>query len=637
MKHLIFTLPLLIFSPLLCSHAPLGSTVAPLPPPPPLLFLSPCIISAVAMGKATPTKAKILVTGPPPLYEDNTGGPSAVVDVGAPTIWSPPPPSSSSTSTIGACGSHDSGATARWGHAVELSPSESVLCIMAGRPCGGGDAIAKPPLPLLACTSAQSMRSAKAPHLWQPVPAHVLSTEAKGGVVGEAQWPHYAPWWLTWETRPHDADRPVCAMAEGGWANGRRLSGIRTFSIDAGHNDSGSDQHPPTPDVVSAQHQRQTRSHHSVTFVKTTAYRFGGETQEGTVAAWGTLDDDAVSRVATPPTPQQQQQAPPSRPGTPSSPPPQPTPPTAHCPPPRAAHGSCCLSQRYVVVVCGRRVMWAGDGADSALSGGRGGSTSPGKAAAAKGSAARAASVNKRGAPAGKAGETSGEGGAAAGTAPAASTATLTALSDVAIFDTLLSAWVPVCVTGGSGPRGRYAAAVAAVPTSVMHQREVLVLGGLDAAGHVCNDAWLLQIVSGAEGELTDAAKEAGGGAAAASVITARWVRLSLPSAHATTAPNNASGAGAPHAPSFFARHHAAAVVSSQRIAYVVGGCGKREGDAAALPTAYTLALPHLTAATVHAEEGDGATALPAGAESAGASPAAAGGGAAAPTAKGKR
>ncbi|KPA77692.1 hypothetical protein ABB37_07025 [Leptomonas pyrrhocoris] len=616
------------------------------------------------MGKVSSARGKGVASGPPQLYEETISGPPLVVDVGNPTVWANTTVAAATAATeesVRRNSAAGAAVTARWGHAAELSPNESVLCIVGGRPCdcaaaAAAAAEATTAFDLLAWTSAHLGRNTKASHVWQSIPCQPVSagteatrdsTKQRTSTADErqsvVQWPHYAPWGVTWETKALEAERPVGAWVDGGWSRGRRLADTRCFSPIG--RDVDAPVRPPTS-LPSA-----TRSHHSVTAVHGVRFRFGGEAQAGTVAALGTIVDNATADdggSATAGTPAEQASSLPRQgsPTYPSVPPPPPPPPQQQqqqqqqqVPPPRAAHGACCLCDRYLFVFGGRAVHWQGDGADASRSptpAGRGrgaaGGNSPGKASTVGKAASRTTSVNKRGSPASK----GGDGGNNTNGADAVATAVLTVHRDVAVYDTRLSAWLPVHITGGPGPCARYAAAVAAVPTpapstagALVHHREVFVLGGLDAEGAVCADAWLLQILSGADGELAEApapAPAAKNGPAAVTargppVVRARWVRMNAPCECASAAASSAGGsppasldlslpsaavvvaAAAAAVPSAFARHHAAAVVSSQRVAYVVGGCGPAAATAAAQPHACTLALPYLTPTTVHVEE----------------------------------
>ena len=596
------------------------------------------------MGKPSAAKAKVVSSGPPQLYEEAISGPPFVVDVGTPNVWT-----NTVTAIIAEASTQQStqeeevAVTARWGHSVELSPNESTVCIIGGRLCGRvpGTAGAVPSAApvvttdLLAWTLSHNFRSSKASHVWQTIacqPTQItisnMRDESKRDFIAEQQqqqqhpasasWPHFAPWWVEWDSRAHEGERPVRAFVDGGWAAGRRLAGTVAFVPASQDADASS-----TLLALSTSCDRTRRSHHSVTEVQGVRYRFGGETQEGTVAALEPLEEAALpsphakdsrqnsshassnntangemstktAAAESPPSPRLG--SPPARP--PSSVPQQQQ--QQQVPPPRAVHGACCLCQRYLLIFGGRRVDLHGGGADSGRTrspSGKERSISPGKASVAGKAAARAAAVSKRGAPADKGGDTS-------TATSAAGVAVLTAHRDVAVYDTRLRAWLPVRVTGGSGPCARYAAAFTAVPTSTsagvaaaMNHREALLLGGIDAAGQTCADAWLLQILSGADGELANAPAANAG---TLPVVTVRWVRLSLPSGfNALAGAHAATPVG-----SLFARHHAAAVVSSQRIAYVVGGCsGDSSTAAAALPHVYTLALPHLTSTTVRVDD----------------------------------
>jgi hypothetical protein len=656
------------------------------------------------MGKPSAAKSRAVPAGPPRLYEETVRGSSFVVDVGSPIVWANTTAVAGTTASVEGVGKHSSeegiAVTARWGHSMELSPNEGVLCIIGGRPCsravasaGGsgvpvlkaGSAVSADGAPqLLAWTSAHHVRSSKAPHVWQCAPCEPAHAEATPSATPATsadeegsrkliRWPHYAPWWVTWEANTHEGERPTHAWVDGGWGNGHRLAYRQAFVLVG---DSYVEPSRADRAAIAA-----TRSHHTVTAVQGVRYRFGGEMQDGTVAALERVEADAptvpltplpegesdgISRTAAAVAPHNStatsDSPPPARPessasaydGTPmpASPSPQPQQQQQQAPPPRAAHGACCLCQRYLIVFGGRRVDLQDDGVDAARapsSSGKAGGGSGGRVTGSAGKASAASkaatSASKRGAPAGKGGDGSGSGTDA--TSTTATTAVLTALKDVAVYDTRLAVWLPVVITGGPGPRPRYAAAVAAVPSSTspivagsaVQHREVLVVGGLDGSGQVCDDAWLLQILSGADSELADApdnntaaagggaaSKEGGSAATATSagslpVVTARWVRLNLPSNFASIAASSvnssllaspaaaAAGASPAVALSVLARHHAAAVVSHQRIAYVVGGCGMAGASTvAAQPTAYTLALPPLTSTSVRVDDADGVT-----------------------------
>ncbi|KPI85663.1 hypothetical protein ABL78_5284 [Leptomonas seymouri] len=622
------------------------------------------------MVRTSPGKAKAASSGVPQLYDETISGPCSVVDVGNPTAWANTISGAVSPTAADGAVKYSSekgvAVTARWGHAVELSPNESVLCIIAGRPCSHATAAAEATaFDLVAWTPTLNVRSAKAAHVWQSIPYQPSSasadttsappeTASTHEMLTAARWPHYAPWWLTWEMRPHEGERPVGAWVDGGWAAGHRLADTQLFvPISYGDNKQ---PHQPTPT------HSISRSHHSVTLVQGVRFRFGGETQAGTVTALDTIDEASVVPPAVTDsshnTPGERcataageapvdLNAAPRRLDSPAAPSsvnaaasPQQQQPKA--PPPRAAHSACCLCQRFLVVFGGRRVNWQDDGTDATRgpspSGreGRGAGNGLGKGASTGKAASRATSVNRRGAPGGKGTDNHNHSSGA----DAVSTAVLTVHKDVAVYDTRLKLWLPVHIAGGPGPCARYAAAVAAVPTpassssgNLVNHREVLVVGGLDAGGQVCSDAWLLQILSGAESELAEMpssarkeSKAAHANTPALPVVTARWVRLNLPSGLTSTAlpnsdrssPVSVNSLSSPTALStVFARHHAAAVVSSQRIAYVVGGCGQGgHSEVAAQPSVYTLSLPHLTSTTVRVEEAanaDGAAAEGAG------------------------
>ncbi|CAC9455404.1 conserved hypothetical protein [Leishmania infantum JPCM5] len=557
------------------------------------------------MPKLSSSKAKVAAaaaSGPPALYGEDLSGPPLVVEVTAPSVW---------TATAGADASSNEECLtggARWGHAAMLSPSESVLCIVGGAPCQRPHAAEQAPAPLWEYTSvapsrvptAMSASAMKAPvaaaRAWKAGAARRAARQdairgANAGAAEDHDWPLFASWWASWPSG-NGADGPAVMYADGGWSGACRIAGVRAFAD--GANGDPSFTLPPS----SAAGTSSTRSHHSVTCVLGRLLRFGGETQQGTAAALeeidgasGSLDEkqqadgehrNAEGREVAVPEP------------TSTTPRLQPA---LGPPPPRAAHGACSLSQRYIVIVGGRQVHTQADDVSAVAAG-----ASAGKGARAKKTTAmRALSPGKRGGASGK----DGKGSSAALEASVPASATLTTLKDVAVYDAKLGAWLPVRVVGGGAvPCARYAAAVAAVPMpgaappTSRHrspvadavQREVLVVGGLDAEGAVCADAWLMQVMSGADAELAEvpAGTLADSASTAVPVVKIRWVRLELPKAAA----------------SVFQRHHAAVAVSSQRIMYLVGGCGPH---GAAEPCACTLQLPPLTSASVRlADEAGG-------------------------------
>lgn len=567
------------------------------------------------MPKLSSSKAKAAAaaaSGPPALYGEDLSGPPLVVEVNAPSAW---------TATTGADASSNEECLtggARWGHAAMLSPSESVLCIVGGTPCQRPHAAEQAPVPVWEYTAvtpsrvptAMSASAIKVPVAAAAAPAAAAAAAcawragaarravqqdaihgAHAGAAEDHDWPLFACWWASWPSG-NGADGPSVMYADGGWSGARRIAGVRAFAT--GANGDPSFTSPPS----SAAGISSTRSHHSVTCVLGRLLRFGGETQQGTAAALeeidgasGSLDEkqqvdgehrNAEGREAAVPEPTST---------TPR------LPPALGPPPPRAAHGACSLSQRYMVVVGGRQVHTQADDTGAVASG-----ASAGKGARAKKiTAMRALSPGKRGGASGK----DGKGSPDALEASALASATLTTLKDVAVYDAKLGAWLPVRVVGGGAvPCARYAAAVAAVPMpgaappTSRHrslvadavQREVLVVGGLDADGAICTDAWLLQVMSGADAELAEvpAGTPADSASTAVPVVKIRWVRLELPKAAA----------------SVFQRHHAAVAVSSQRMVYLVGGCGPH---GAAEPCVCTLQLPPLTSASVRlADEAGG-------------------------------
>ncbi|TPP41659.1 hypothetical protein CGC21_36720 [Leishmania donovani] len=507
------------------------------------------------MPKLSSSKAKVAAaaaSGPPALYGEDLSGPPLVVEVTAPSVW---------TATAGADASSNEECLtggARWGHAAILSPSESVLCIVGGAPCQRPHAAEQAPAPLWEYTSvapsrlptAMSASAMKAPvaaaRAWKAGAARRAARQdairgANAGAAEDHDWPLFASWWASWPSG-NGADGPAVMYADGGWSGACRIAGVRAFADGANGDPSF------TPPPSSAAGTSSTRSHHSVTCVLGRLLRFGGETQQGTAAALEEID---------------------------------------------GASGSLDEKQQ----ADGEHRNAEADDVSAVAAG-----ASAGKGARAKKTTAmRALSPGKRGGASGK----DGKGSSAALEASVPASATLTTLKDVAVYDAKLGAWLPVRVVGGGAvPCARYAAAVAAVPMpgaappTSRHrspvadavQREVLVVGGLDAEGAVCADAWLMQVMSGADAELAEvpAGTLADSASTAVPVVKIRWVRLELPKAAA----------------SVFQRHHAAVAVSSQRIMYLVGGCGPH---GAAEPCACTLQLPPLTSASVRlADEAGG-------------------------------
>ncbi|KAK7197372.1 hypothetical protein NESM_000684800 [Novymonas esmeraldas] len=563
-------------------------------------------------GRAAPPAP----SGPPVLYSEALSGAPLVVLITAPVPWT----ATRSTEAGGKDESLTCGA--RWGHAALLSPRESVLCVVGGTSCitpTTSDVSAPSPLPLWECTSAAT---ATAPAATASSTAAGKSSAATAGTptarawraggpprtahahdIGRVSplataphaWPLFASWWATWPAGS-GTDAPTVLYADGGWSGARRLAGVRAFADGAG---AGVNL-PPPPHTA--------RSHHSVVSVLGRLLRFGGETQQGTAAALEEIDGGAAlvdERRRTDVEVRDGEEAAEAvaalsativaSPAEPASTPPTTAPPLSQPPPPRAAHGACSLSQRYMLLVGGRHVQTQTDGGDAAA----------GAGAAGKGAKVKKSTPGKRGGTPGR--EAKGGGGGAVESAELAA-ASLTALKDVAVYDAKLGLWLPVRVVGGGAvPCPRYAAAVAAVPApgtaapagrhrgpvADVVQREVLLVGGLDAAGAVCADAWVLQVLSGADAELAEVpADGAGAGPAAATpaaavvpVVKVRWVRLELPSASAAAA-----------AVPVFQRHHAAVVVSSQRVVYLVGGC---TAHGAAEPSVCTFVLPPLTTTSV--------------------------------------
>ncbi|XQJ25151.1 hypothetical protein NXY56_001063 [Leishmania guyanensis] len=551
------------------------------------------------MPKPVGSKAKAAAavpSGPPALYDEVLSGPPLVVEITAVSAW---------TATTGADAPSKECLTggARWGHAAMLSPSESVLCVVGGTPCHRSHTAEQAPAPLWEYTSATAVTvptsmntsgikaSVAIAHVWKAgaVPRAVkqdATRSLRAAAAGDHDWPLFASWWPSW-TSVNGADRPSVMYSDGGWSGACRIAGVRAFAESAYENPHF------TPPSLSAVAASCTRSHHSVTRVQGRLLRFGGETQQGTAAALEEISD--ASGLSD-----EKQQADEERKSSEAAPPlaatvrdevlaPGPTStthrfsPALGPPPPRAAHGACSLNQRYVVVVGGRQVHAPAEDAGAAS----------GKGTRARITTMRALSPGKRGGASG----TDGKGSPGALEIPAPGSATLSMLKDVAIYDAKLGAWLPVRVVGsGAVPSARYAAAVAAVPMpaaaspSSRHsrpvvdavQREVLVVGGLDARGAVCADAWVMQVVSGADAGLAEvpAGPLADSTSTAAPVVKVRWVRLELPTAVAPV----------------FQRHHAAVAVSSQRMVYLVGGCGPH---GAAEPCVCTLELPPLSSASV--------------------------------------
>ncbi|KAG5510619.1 hypothetical protein JKF63_06917 [Porcisia hertigi] len=562
------------------------------------------------LGTKSKAAAAALSSGPPPLYEEALSGPPLVVEITGLSVWS---------TKTGADAARKAGCLtngARWGHAAVLSPNETVLCIIGGTPCSRSHMSEDAAVPLWEYTSATTATAPTAgstsfykmvtaavlptPHIWMAGAAQTAATQdaihgAKTDAAKNHDWPLFAPWWASWSP-VKGTDGPSVMYADGGWDGARRITGVRAF---AGCVKGGDSLLLPPLSVVVA---NSTRSHHSVTNVQGRLYRFGGETQQGTVAALEEIEGASVllgkkreagdlsrsknEKEAAAPT------AALSRGGAPILEPTTVAPnpfPVLGSPPPRAAHGACSLNQRYIVVFGGRQIHTQGDDVDAlaaAVSGGKGGR-------AKKAATARAQSPGKRGGTPGRDRKNS----LAAIDTTLPRSATLTVLKDVAIYDTALSSWLPVQVMKcGAVPCARYAAAVAAVPVHAIGsqtgrhrspvadavQREVLVVGGLDAGGSMCADAWVMQVMSGTDAELAEVPADSA--STAVPLVRVRWVRLEARCA----------------ADSPFQRHHAAAVVSSRRVVYLVGGCGS---DDAAVPCVCTLELPPLTAASVKSAE----------------------------------
>lgn len=588
---------------------------------------------AAPKGKAVAAVPK----GPPALYEEALSGPPLVVAL-------PAPAAVAAADIAGREGALTGGA--RWGHAALLSPNEAVLCIVGGTPCN--PALDAAPVWEYLCLTAAAAQpvasnsksaalsaSGPAARTWQAgsvSPPVIIGAIRQGTNTASEphEWPLFASWWASWSPGS-SADGPSALYADGGWSGARRLSGVRVFAAAGSATPTTARSRPrsrqPSRSRVPSRSRAASsaapppctrRSHHTVVCVQGRLYRFGGETQQGTAASLAEVEggaayiderpraeaerrsvvsvDIADTNIAALRSGLQVAEAPAAPPVGP--------PPRLGPPPPRAAHGACALNQRYLVVVGGRHVQTPTDDTDAA-GGAAGGKGAKGK----KSTTARTPSPAKRGGSPGRDARTS----PSVGDAALSAAATVTALKDVAVYDARLEAWLPVRVVGGGAvPCARYAAAVTAVPApgaaspSSRHRgpaadavhREVLVVGGLDAAGSVCSDAWVMQILSGTDGELAEvpAGAAADPTTAALPVVRVRWVRLEVPAAALAASP--------------FQRHHAAAVASSQRLAYLVGGCGP---NAAAVPPVIALALPPLTGATVRASDelsgdGDGAS-----------------------------
>ncbi|GET86388.1 hypothetical protein, conserved [Leishmania tarentolae] len=558
------------------------------------------------MPKTASSKAKAAAaaaSGPPALYGEDLSGSPLVVDLTVLSAWTATPDADASRKEECLTGG------ARWGHAAMLSPSESVLCVVGGTPCHRPSTAGQASAPLweytsvtpatnTSATKTPSVASLHSARVWkaggarQAVPQDVMCGSNSGPAKSD-DWPLFASWWALWPFN-NGASGPSVMYADGGWSDARRVAGVRAFADSA----TGDISFTPPPSSVAT--TSSTRSHHSVTYVQGRLLRFGGETQQGIVAALEEVDSASGGSLHEKQDAGEDHRCTQGR--ETAVPEPASTLPTLPSslgpPPPRAAHGACSLGQRYIVVVGGRHVQTQVDDA-SAVAGG----ASPGKGARAKRTTAmRALSPGRRAGASRK----DGKGSPASLEASAPASATLTTLKDVAVYDAKLGVWLPVRVVGGGAvPCARYAAAVAAVPMpgaalpTSRHrspaadavQREVLVVGGLDAEGAVCADAWVMQVLSGTDAELAEvpAGTPADSASAAVPVVKVRWVRLELPRASA----------------SVFQRHHAAVVVSSQRVVYLVGGCGPHD---AAEPPVCTLELPPLTSASLRvADETGGA------------------------------
>ncbi|KAG5485561.1 hypothetical protein LSCM1_07650 [Leishmania martiniquensis] len=559
------------------------------------------------MPKAAGSKTKAAaaaLSGPPALYEEALSGPPLGVEVTAISTWRASASADASSKGFLTCG-------ARWGHTAMLSPNESVLCVVGGTPLCEPDLMERLQAPLWEYTSATTAAAPAAMHtsvakasavsaafpavpVWRageavPVTRQSAIRSADIAAAGTHEWPLFASWWASWPSGS-GADGPSVMYADGGWSGVRRVAGLRAFA----NGDNGG------PGVVlptlSAGAAASTRSHHSVTCVQGRLLRFGGETQGGTAAALEEIDGvselfDEVQQAEDEHRSAEcgEAAAPLAATARDEVAAPQPPSTIPRMPPPRAAHGACSLNKRYMVVVGGRQVHTQADDVDAAA-----GSASAGKGSRAKKSPAmRMQPMGKHGGAIGK----DGKGTLAALDPCATASATLTTLKDVAIYDSKLGAWLPVRVVGGGAvPRARYAAAVAAVPmlaacsptcrrrgpiTDAV-QREVVIIGGLDAAGEICADAWVLQVMSGTDAVIaeTPAGSPTDSASTTLPLVKVRWVRLELPAAAA----------------SVFQRHHAAVAVSSQRVAYLVGGYGPH---GAAEPCVCTLELPPLTSMSV--------------------------------------
>ncbi|KAG5511107.1 hypothetical protein GH5_07314 [Leishmania sp. Ghana 2012 LV757] len=559
------------------------------------------------MPKAVSSKAKAAaaaLSGPPALYEEALSGPLLVVEVTALSAWRTTPSADASSKGFSTGG-------ARWGHTAMLSPSGSVLCVVGGTPFHEPDVTEQPPAPLWEYTSVTAMTAPTATYtsvvktpvasaalsaapVWRPVAASLATRRsticsADTAADGQHEWPLFASWWTSWPSG-NGSDGPSVMYADGGWNGVRRVAGVRVFT-------SGADGVPGlTLPTVCAVDATGTRSHHSVTCVQGRLLRFGGETQRPAAAALEEIGGASVFADAKQPAEEEHRSADGRDAGAPLAAtvrgevaPLQSTSTAPRLPPPRAAHGACSLNQRYMVIVGGRQVHTQADDVDAAAAG-----ASAGKGPRAKKSTSmRTLSTGKRGGMGAKDGKCT----AAALEPSAPASATFTTLKDVAIYDAKIGAWLPVRVVGGGAvPRARYAAAVAAVPmpnaasptclrrspAADAVQREVLVIGGLDAGGAICADAWVMQVMSGTDAEIAEVptGTPAGSASTAVPLVKVRWVRLELPVAAA----------------SVFQRHHAAVAVSSQRVVYLVGGCGPH---GAAEPCVCTLELPPLTTASV--------------------------------------
>ncbi|CCW64605.1 unnamed protein product [Phytomonas sp. EM1] len=181
-------------------------------------------------------------------------------------------------------------------------------------------------------------------------------------------------------------------------------------------------------------------------------------------------------------------------------------------PAPRSAHASCCLDDRILLFFGGRRLVLEDR-------------PNPTK---------RHGLNNARSKTKSNSGRTYTRAGGAIPEEQPFGNFHLELFNDVIVYNTETRCWLPVQLTGGAAPCPRYGAAICSLPGLGREGegsiKEILVHGGVDAAGKILSDAWILhskKLSSGKETKIDMLALAAEAGRKT-EPLQFVWVRLNL-------------------------------------------------------------------------------------------------------------